>query len=545
MISIVNKILSALIVLIALAGSAHAYVIGGAGPGATSCPGTTWASLTGTPPAGVACYISDAASCQTGTQITSSGSTPCVVTYINGGWYPAGGVTSVVPAAGNVCNLLTDNGSAWVSITPAGDLVCGGTLGQLTLAAQEGVPYTGSPLSGSSTNGFRCTDGSGHMVVCNAVTDPGTTVGDVLYLSATGTPNTYSRLAAGTQGYLLTSGGASTAPSYAINEAPIPLSFSIDGTISNSTNRIRVCPVTTRVAPGFVTSYPFVASQATIGTNPSQTDTYTLTDVSNSNASVGTAQVTSGGAWTFATTGCSASFDGTQGTTAAWGNSGSAVTSMTKTVPTISAGDGIIVACYSASNGTFTTPSGYTPITNGAASGGTSSVATYEKNATGGDSGATVTCANSSSAGMSEMIITVKGVPTSGEIVDVAAAVRGGSSTTINAPSITPTHNGELILQGAVSGNNFTVSSWSPANTNIAATVNGAGAQYFVQGTAGATGAATATWSSAALAGAFQIALLNSATSCTLCTAGHEMKLAGPTSGTNGADVNISFIGVQ
>lgn len=539
-----NKILATLIVLSAiLTGSAHAYVRGGAGAGATSCPGTTWASLTGTPPAGVACYISDAASCTVGTQVSSSGSTPCVLSYVNGGWYPAGGSTGQLPAVGNACNLLTDNGAAWVSVTPGGDLVCGGSLGQLTLAAQEGVPYTGSPLSGSSTNGFRCTDGSGHMVVCNAATDPGTTVGDMLYLSTAGTPNTYSRLAATTQGDILTTNGATTAPTFSVNEAPLPISFTFDGTISSSEARYRVCPVTLRVAPGFATSYPFVASQATIGTNTGETDTYTLTDVTNSNTSVGTATVTTGGVWTFATTNCSSSFDGTQGTTAAWGNSGSAVTSMTKTVPTISAGDGIIVACYSASNGTFTTPSGYSAITNGAASGGTSSVATYEKNAAGGDSGATVTCANSSSAAMSEIIITVKGVPTSGEIVDVAAAVRGGSSTTINAPSVTSTHNGERILQGAISGNSFTVSSWSPANTNIATSVNGAGAQSLVQGTAGATGAATATWSSAALAGAFQIALLNSATSCTLCTAGDQMKLAVGTA--SGDDANISFIGVK
>src|SRR5215472_3530244 len=210
--------------------------------------------------------------------------------------------------------MLFANGLAWVALVPSGDWTCTDT-GVCTVVGINTDPIVGTLTPGTAGLGY-LSNTSNQMVPAAFANDPATTIGDMLYASAIGTPNTYSRIPATTQGFLITENGTGTAPTAQANEAPLPIPFSIDGTISNSTNRIRVCPVTLRVAPGFATSYPFVASQATIGTNPSQTDTYTLTDVTNSNASVGTAVVTSGGVWSFNTTGCSASFDGTQGSTA-------------------------------------------------------------------------------------------------------------------------------------------------------------------------------------------------------------------------------------
>lgn len=67
--------------------------------------------------------------------------------------------------AGSVCNLLQDNGSKWVSVTPGGDLTCGVSLGQFTLAGQEGIPYSGSALSTTVAGQFRRTSASNTMVV--------------------------------------------------------------------------------------------------------------------------------------------------------------------------------------------------------------------------------------------------------------------------------------------------------------------------------------------------------------------------------------------
>jgi len=449
----------------------------------------------------------------------------------------------LLPPYGNPCNLAFDATTTWSSLTPTGDLACGASNGQLTVTGIETTPIT--TTFPASTAGYTViTNASNQLVPTQLPADACSTVGCVNSVTTTGTPNTYAAVNTVTQGDVLTDNGAAALPSYQANEAPLPLVFSIDGTISNSTNRIRVCPATLRVAPGFVTSYPFKASQATIGTNPSQTDTYTLTDVTNSNASVGTAQTTSGGVWSFATTGCSASFDGTQGSTA-WARSASATT-LNATIPTVATGDGGLLLCtVSGNSSAWTTPSGWTPVTGGSSSAAASSMILYERNMVSGDSGGTVTCTSGiAAAGMNASVFTLKGVPTSGEIVDVVSVLRG-SGTSCAPTTITPTHNGELVLQACGTGNNSTVSSWSPANTNVATSANGTGAQYLIQGTAGATGTATATWSGSSAWGGFQLAFLNSATSCTLCTAGDQMKLAGPTSGTNGADVNIDFIGVK
>lgn len=87
-----------------------------------------------------------------------------------------------LPAAGNLCNMLFDNGSAFISLTPGGDLVCGGTLGQLTLAGQEGIPYNGSALSPTVAGQFRGTTSSDTMIVY--------TLSPSVVLSVSGSPTT-------------------------------------------------------------------------------------------------------------------------------------------------------------------------------------------------------------------------------------------------------------------------------------------------------------------------------------------------------------------
>lgn len=465
------------------------------------------------------------------------------------GWNATAQAFQPVSSAGSVPTPVTsgaflqDNGvGSYVESTLSQDIACA-VGGVCTVTGFNSVPLVGAPTASTAGQAY-ITNASNQFVPGNIPADPDTTVGQIPALSSAA-PNVYSAVTPGTQGTLMTSNGATSLPSYQANEAPFPLDFALKGAIANSTVIYRVCPVSLRVAPGFATSYPFIASQATIGTDPSEQDVYTLTDVTNSNASVGTATVTTGGAWTFATTGCSSSFDGTQGSTA-WARAGSATTTQNVTVPAgASSGDGGILGCYSAGSVTWTTPSGWTPITGGAATGGTSSGITYEKILAGGDIGNPVTCTASASNAMSAAVFTMKGVP-NGEIVDAVSATRFGSQTTCVPATITTNHNGELVIQGCMTGGNSTLASWSPINTNVASSVAGVGAQYIIQGSSGATGAATGTWTAGAeLSFGFQVALLNSATSCTLCTAGHQMKLAGPASGTNGDDLDISFVGVQ
>lgn len=451
---------------------------------------------------------------------------------------------SSVPTPVSSSAFLQDNGVGnYVESILSQDLSCA-VGGVCTVLGLNTVPFSGSLIANTAGQVY-ITNASNQFVPGAIPADPNNAIGQIPAVSATGTPNTYSSVTPGVQGTIVTSNGATSLPTYQKSTVPIPLDFYFTGSFATSAQRIAVCPATLNVAPGFAGLYPYTQSQATLGTTDSGTDTFTLTDVTTS-TTVGTASITTGGAVSFATTNCSSSFHGTQGSTA-WARIASAGTTAPVVIPSgASSGDGAILGCYYAGNGGFTAPTGvtgWTAVTNGEADGGTSSIKLYEKILGIGDPGSTVNCNNSgSAAAMSAAVFTMQGVP-NGEIVDVAAAIRGGSSTTIGAPSVTPNHNGELIIQGAMTGANFTVSSWSPVNTNVASTVAGVGAQYLVQGVAGATGTATATWGSASLAGAFQIALLNSATKCPLCTAGDQMKLQVGTVSGSPADGNIVFNG--
>ena len=443
-------------------------------------------------------------------------------------------------------NFPQADGSTWNSVAMSGDMNLDSSGGGVAKV----IGFNGVPLSGSwtaSTAGQIWVSNASNQAIKGTVAlDPNTTIGQIPAVSAAGNPNTYSAVTPGAQGTLMTSNGATSLPTYQKNNAPVLLAFNIDGTINTSTTISRVCPVTMSVAPGFVTSYPYLKSQAAIGTpDTAATDAYTIIDVTNSNTQVGTltlAQTT--GAPTFATTACSSSFDGTQGSTA-WARTTSATTQAVTVPANATAGDGAVLSCFIANGtGSFSPPSNWSAITGGSTQGGSQTFTMYEKILVGGDLGQPVTCSFSgTAAAINAAVYTVKNVP-NGEIVD-KISVAHSSSTSCATTTITPTNNGELILQGCSTGGNTTVTSWSPANTNVATSASGTGAQYLVQGTAGATGTATGTLGSSGGWGGFQIAFLNSATSCTLCTAGDRMTLTTPSSGTLGSNLSVAINGAQ
>src|SRR5579872_6289738 len=99
----------------------------GGGGGIGGCTPALWANLPATPVAGTCFYVSNAASCAAGTQVTTSGSTPCTLSFINGGWYPAGGATSAASGGFNGTGTgLTSAGQTVSLVTPVG-VTNGGT----------------------------------------------------------------------------------------------------------------------------------------------------------------------------------------------------------------------------------------------------------------------------------------------------------------------------------------------------------------------------------------------------------------------------------
>lgn len=159
---------------------------------------------------------------------------------------------SSITGAGNSCNMLFDNGSKWVSLTPGGDLVCGGSVGQLTLGGQETIPYSGTALSGSIAGQFRVTDGSSHMVTTTLIK---------------------------------------------------PITFPISGTPTSSMLIPGQLATQTKFNADFASSTGIAAAAASCGTNPAETDTWTAKcTVSSSLTTIGTVALSSSCVATFATT---------------------------------------------------------------------------------------------------------------------------------------------------------------------------------------------------------------------------------------------------
>lgn len=121
---------------------------------------------------------------------------------------------SQVGGFGNPGALFTDTGSAWTGVVPNGDVVACGTPGTLCMAGFFGLPFSGPAPSPSKTGQTVASDGLGNAIAWQITTDPGTTAGDMLYLSAVGNPNTYARLASGTVGTFLAGPGAGQPPAY-------------------------------------------------------------------------------------------------------------------------------------------------------------------------------------------------------------------------------------------------------------------------------------------------------------------------------------------
>lgn len=84
----------ALLLTFAFLAPAQAQVIGPPAGGGGQCATSTWAALPASPPTNTCFSIPDAGSCTAGTQVTTSGSTPCQLTWCVSGWFPAGCATA-------------------------------------------------------------------------------------------------------------------------------------------------------------------------------------------------------------------------------------------------------------------------------------------------------------------------------------------------------------------------------------------------------------------------------------------------------------------
>lgn len=479
-------------------------------------------------------------------QATASGAGAYTVYFYGPGVLGAG-----LPASGAACNLLTDNGATWVSLTPGGDLICGGSLGQFKIAGIDSIAFTGTHVSGSTSNGFWCTNGSGNYVACAAATDPATTPGDMLALQTAGTPNTYARVAAGALGTVLSGMGATSTPANQVNEAPILINYNIDGTINNSTNRYRVCPSTMRYLPGAaagVSASPFYiipASRASANTAPSQGDIYSIQDG-------GVTEITlynpTSGSPTFGTPGCSANFDGTQGGSAFARGAGPSTTVNTPSGAATTDAGLVVCTTLSTAGSWSPAPAGTTLVPGGAFTGTGISTSVFEINPIG--STTSETCTYTATATSGAAFYTFKGTPTSGEIVDAIAATRVVNQTTAQFPGITPTVAGDFFINVFASGISSGALSANPFPFTLGQTSNGQGVEYYWLGSSlSATGATTATTTSGTQYD-ISIGLLaaggtGTAQACTFCTAGDSTRLVGPTTGTNGADLSVVVEGAK
>lgn len=454
-----------------------------------------------------------------------------------------------VPSASG--NMTFDDGTTWQSLAPGGDLIPGGTLGQFFLAGQEGIPYTGSALSTSVAGEARCTDGSGHMVVCTTAADPGTTIGDMLSLSATGTPNTYARIPTGGIGQVLSGRGTGLRPDFEANESPLYISFDIPGAVANSTNRWKVCPRTVTYAPGLIAAsgtapyYVTVDSAGIAGTAPSAIDTYTFQDAGTTMA-FGYLQPTTG-VMNFGTPLCSPNFDGTQGSTAF--NRATTVTTVAVTIPAAAAStDEAILACNSnQTSSSFSAPTGVTgwsAVTGGNHSGAGLSTQLYELNPIGANAGASVSCNYGASGTMTAGVWTFKNGPASGEVVDAIAITHNAAATTSAFPAVTPTLPGDTIFVAQLTTSAATFSA-PPSPYTLGNTSNGIGSIYMFGGAASASASGSDTVSTSAITDSYAIALKSGQTTCTLCTKGDKLEMQGPATAQSEADVNAVLGGVK
>lgn len=169
---------------------AQAQVVSG-NNGSGNCGLSHWANLPVSPPA-LTCYsIPDAASCTAGTAVTTSGSTPCQLTWTGSNWLPAGNVTSA--AAGGLTsagNNLTVSGStvlvqAPITVANGGTnaIVAGPTAANNIGAAALGVNSDITQLTGLTTplsiaqggtggaTGSAATTNIGALAVANNLSD--------------------------------------------------------------------------------------------------------------------------------------------------------------------------------------------------------------------------------------------------------------------------------------------------------------------------------------------------------------------------------------
>lgn len=468
-----------------------------------------------------------------------------LITDVGGATVATAASANMALTPGNACNIATDNGVSWASLTPGGDLACAVTTGQFTVKGFKGFPLTTAPTA--NTPGFvYLTNSSNQFVPTRLPVDACSTVGCINVVGTTGSPNTYSALNGGALGTVLTGQGTTSIPTYSTLEAPTWVNFQIDGTIS-TTNRFKVCPATLKYSPGLQTVYPTVASQGRANTAPSSIDTYTFSAGSTLGSltpfAFGYLQPTTG-VMNFGTPACSMQIDGTQGGTAYTSSAGAQT--LSPVVPsTAAAGDVGLLACTtnSAAGSWGSGPSGWSPVTGGSFTGTSISTILYEKNPlVSGDLGAGVACPTYSvSAAFSAGVWTFKGQP-SGEVVDAIAATRA-AATSLSAPSVTPNQAGDFDFVLFTSPSADTVSAPS-APLTLGNTSHGeAYADMWLGGTT-ATAAYTATLSASNVSYSINIAMKSGFSTCTLCTAGNEMEMAIPGTTESEADINAAIGGV-
>lgn len=471
---------------------------------------------------------------------------PCVAHAQGITTYPGRDLGNAILATpGQLCNMPFDNVSGWISLVPGGDLTCGGNLGQFTVQGIEGFPIVSVPPPGTA-NWSWDTDNSGNLVANPRSIDACTTVGCMNAVTTAGTPNTLAAVNTGNQGQVLTSNGTATLPSYQANEAPVALDFPFPGTVANSTNVYRVCPETLKYSPGFVASYPTRTARGIAETAPSAIDTYTFKDGAST---VGYAYLQpSTGAANFGSPGCSPGFDGTQSASIQHrcASGGSPPQNCNATVPSNAvAGDLAILSCYvSGTDGTFTTPSGYSLVPNGSLVAGGSSIKLFEKYIGSGDLGAVQTCSYSTNHGSSSAVYVLKGGKTSGEAVD-AVTSQQTSTTTCSIPTATPTANGDLDLvfcQDSTLGVTYSAFSAPLVAGN---TLDGMGVATMYLGGTNATAAYTATATSSGIIMGMNVLVFTGSNLCTLCTAGDQTEVDGPATTQSEANLDLVFKGVQ